>query len=263
MKKIICLFIMLFCQAALAVELTPEILFNQLESRTEKIDSIESDLVVSSGTMSAKVTLAIQSPDKFSVDFHDVPVRVVFDGERFWLYIGLLNEVFVLDASSEGGWLSDNLWDWVNPKKIVTRLTRKTLFTLFDISVLKIDPQPDESVASGGIKIRLSPPKDGWLKKIFEVGYYDMVFSPETFLPVLVKEFNEDGTCRGTLKVLEYRINQKMPKERFEFIVPPGVVKVSAGEVIREKLDDGKEYIIEGIENMFRNFKKRISEWGF
>ncbi|MBF0543236.1 MAG: hypothetical protein HQM08_02325 [Candidatus Riflebacteria bacterium] len=272
MKRcLVLLFLFFVCNTLFALDITPELLFNQMESRTDQIESMEADLEISSGSLCALVTMAIQNPDKFSIDFHDTPLRIVFDGERLWLYIGVLKEVFLLDASSSGGWVSDSIREWVNPKKIVARLTRKTLFSLFDISILNIVTETtdvatksiDDPLASNTIKIRLSPPMDGWVKKLFDVGYYEMFFSKETFLPVLVREFSENGVCRGTLKVLEYRLNKTMPKERFIFSTPADVTEIPMGEVIRQKLYDSKDYILEGIGNMFQSLKKRISEWGF
>ena len=76
--------------SAIALDVTPESLFREMERKTGSIVSIVAELNLSTGGSGTFVTLSIQSPDKLAMDFHRHNLRVVFDGERFWLYIGSL-----------------------------------------------------------------------------------------------------------------------------------------------------------------------------
>ncbi|OIP21105.1 hypothetical protein AUK22_12025 [bacterium CG2_30_54_10] len=265
LATVACLFA--FTEASWALETTPDLLFQQMEERTEQIFSLSSDVELSSGSMKALVTLSIQSPDKFAMDFQNNMIRVVFDGERLWLYVSTLNEVFLLDTSSGGGWISDALRDWVNPREIVTRVTRKTLFSFFNVVMIdkkEIGSYAKElSIPLEKLELmRFTPVGNNVFKDVFEVGSYELAFSLESFLPVLVREFAPDGSLRGTLKVLKYRINETIPKERFVFVTPPGVVEVPFSTVIAQKLDQGKDFLAVQVQRLIEGLRRKLTDWG-
>ncbi|NLI78159.1 MAG: hypothetical protein GX442_17210 [Candidatus Riflebacteria bacterium] len=249
-----------------ALEVTPDLLFQQMEESTEKIHSLVAEVELSSGTLQTFVTLSIQSPDKFAMHFQNDFLRVVFDGEKLWLYIASLAEVFTLDASG-GGWLSESLREWVNPREIVTRITRQTLFSFFDVALIDTatlgSVTADLGLATATIRaMRFQPLTGSVFKQVFEVGYYHLVFSMETFLPVLVQEFSPEGSLRGTLKVLRYRINEPIPRDRFVFEVPPGVVQVPLTTVLAQKLEQGKNFLVEKVGEMFDRMRRKLTDWG-
>lgn len=249
-----------------ALEVTPDLLFQQMEESTEKIHSLVAEVELSSGTLQTFVTLSIQSPDKFAMHFQNDFLRVVFDGEKLWLYIASLAEVFTLDASG-GGWLSETLREWVNPREIVTRITRQTLFSFFDVTLIDTATlgsiTADLGLATATIRaMRFQPLAGSVFKQVFEVGFYHLVFSMETFLPVLVQEFSPEGSQRGTLKVLRYRINEPIPRDRFVFEVPPGVVQVPLTTVLAQKLEQGKDFLVEKVGEMFDRMRRKLNDWG-
>ncbi|HNV69371.1 MAG TPA: hypothetical protein PKO06_06705 [Candidatus Ozemobacteraceae bacterium] len=252
-----------------SLQMTPQLLFAEMERKAGGIDSLIAELELASGSLRATVQLAIQSPDKFSMDFQGRVIRVVFDGERLWIHINALNEVFLLDTSKGGSWLGDVLRDYVNPRRIITQVTRKTLFSFFDVSMLaspSIIPSFDEPLAepaTAGYCLRFTPILGDWARKIFDVGYYEMVFSRTTFLPYLVVEYSTQGKLRGSLRVFEYRMNEVLPKERFEFTVPEGVKVVPLAEVVMQKLEEAKDTLVDNTQKWMDGLQKQISDWGF
>ncbi len=249
------------------LDITPDLLFQQLEEKTEKIFSLAADVELSSGTLSTHVTLSIQSPDKFAMDFEGNHMRVVFDGERLWVYIAALAEVFTLDTSGGGGWLSEALREWVNPREIVTRITRKTLFSFFDVTLLDCATVATLTAPLGLVPdqlqvMRFQPIGQSVFQRLFDVGFYHLVFSMESYLPVLVKEFAPDGSSRGVLRVLQYRINEPIAKERFVFEVPPGVKEVPLSTVIAQKLEQSKDYLADRVGRMIETVRRKLTDWG-
>jgi len=259
---------LLLLEPSVALDLTPGLLFDQMEKSTERIDSLEAEMILISGPVMSRVSLCIQGPDKFSMNFIDRSISVVFDGEKLWVYLASIKEVFTLDAASGGGWLGEALRRWVNPKKIITNITRSTLFSLFEITMTTPPETPASftgflSVASSAPNLRFVPLGSSFVKSAFEVGYYEIVFSPENFLPVRVTEFAPDGSLRGTLFVLGYKINQPIPKENFEFKIPPGVKEVPLIEVVKQRLEQGKDFLLEKVNDLFEALKKKMENWGF
>jgi len=94
-------------------------------------------------------------------------------------------------------------------------------------------------------------------------GTYEMNFATGTYLPTRVVEFASDGAERGVLEVVEYRMNEQLPKERFVYEPASGVVQVPVATVVMEKLGDGKEYLFERIGSWFDEMKKSVNDWGF
>lgn len=239
-----------------AVDMTPDLLFRQLEERTEQVFSLVANVRLSSSCGTAFARLSIQSPDKFEMDINDGEFRVLFDGERLWIYISRLNEVMTLDTAGSGGFMSEALRQWVNPREIVTKITRKTMFTFFDIEM-------DVPPASGGWRMMFNPRAGGIWRRLFDVGTYGMDFASGTRLPTRVIEYAPDGAERGTLDVLGYTFNEQLPKERFVYEPASGVVQVPISKVLVDKLDDGKQYVIDHIGSWMGEIKKSFSEWGF
>ena len=265
-----CLVLMLIAgDRILALDMTPALLFTEMERKTGSIDSLIAELELASGSLRAQVQMAIQSPDKFSMDFQGNVIRVVFDGERLWIHIHALREVFLLDTAKGGGWLGDALRDYVNPRQIITQITRSTLFSFFDISMLaspSVIPDFDGPLAepaTAGYCLRFSPIMGNWVRKMFDVGYYEMVFSKSTYLPYLVVEFSPGGKVRGTLRILAYRLNEKLPKERFVFTPSDGVKVVPLAEVLKQKLEEAKDAIVDNTQKYMNDLQKQISDWGF
>jgi len=248
--------VLLFISQAIAIEMTPDLLFRQMEERTEQVFSLVSNVRLSSSRGVAFARLSIQSPDKFEMDINDGAFRVVFDGERLWIYISSLNEVMTLDTSAGGGLVSDVFRQWVNPRDIVTKITRRTLFTFFDI---EMGPTPP----TGGWRMKFTPCSGGIWRRLFDVGTYEMNFATGTYLPTRVVEFAPGGVERGVLEVMEYRLNERLPKEWFVYEPASGVVQMPVATVIMEKLGDGKEYLFERIGSWFDEMKKSMNDWGF
>lgn len=254
------------CQS---LQMTPELLFTEMERKTGGIDSLVATMELASGSLRASVQLAIQSPDKFSMDFQGNVIRVVFDGERLWIHINALHEVFLLDTSKRGSWLGDALRDYVNPRRIVTQITRHTMFSFFEVSMMAsptVVPNFDEPTAepaTAGYCLRFKPILGDWVRHLFNVGYYEMVFSRTTFLPYLVIEYSPEGNLRGYLRVSDYRMNEVLPKERFEFKVPEGVKVVPLAEVMMQKLEEAKDTLVENTQKWMDGLQKQISDWGF
>ncbi len=255
-----------WCQS---LQMTPELLFTEMERKTGGIDSLVAEMDLASGSLRAHVQLSIQSPDKFAMDFQGNVIRVVFDGERLWIHINALNEVFLLDTAKRGSWLGDALRDYVNPRRIITQITRRTLFSFFDVSMMAsptIIPEFDEppaEPATAGYCLRFKPILGDWVRKLFNVGYYEMVFSRTTFLPYLVIEYSPEGNLRGNLRVSDYRMNEVLPKERFEFKVPDGVKVVPLAEVVLQKLEEAKDTLVDNTQKWMDGLQKQISDWGF
>jgi len=256
----VCILLIIYsfcCSIAVeAIEMNPDLLFRQMEERTEQVFSLVADVRLSSVRGTAFARLAIQSPDKFEMTINEGEFRVVFDGESLWIYIASLNEVMTLDGSSGGGFLSEALRQWVNPREIVTRITRRTLFTFFDIAMA-------EPPASGGWKLSFCPRAGGIWSRVFDVGQYHMEFASATCLPTRVAEFGPDGAERGVLEVLSYRLNEPLSKEWFRYEPASGVVRVPVSRVLLDKLSDGGEYLLDRLGTWFDGMKKSIDDWGF
>ena len=250
-----------------ALEMTAGLLFNQMEARTEKVESLQADMVLISGPDIIRVTMSIQSPDKFTMDFVDKSIRVIFDGECLWIYLQSLGEVFIYDAASASGWFGDSLREYVNPKKVITNITRHTPFTFFDV---ELQAQPESLASSSklflaqtpGYCLRFTPLGSRYIQKLFDIGYYEMVFSKETYLPTKVIEYDPDGKVKGLIHVLEYRINETIPKEKFVFVLPPGVKQVPLMEVLKQKFEQSKDQLIEKVGESLEGMKEKLGNWG-
>jgi outer membrane lipoprotein-sorting protein len=261
--------------------LTPEGLFLKMEERADRIFSLEAELDLASGADGTFVVLSLQNPDLFSLDFARNQLRVVFDGETLWIFIESLGEVIYLDAAGSGGWLTDPLREWINPKRIITRMTRHTLFSFFEVHMLPShtaaastsEPLAPPRVASAAARVvepavvpptarlRFTPKGGTIYRRLFDVGFYEMTFDLSTFLPIGVDEYSPAGELRGSLAVTRYRINERLPRERFRFVAPAGAKLVPMAVVFAQKLEQGKELLVERMEAWFQRVKRTLTEW--
>jgi outer membrane lipoprotein-sorting protein len=260
--SLVLLFVFLGTTPGQTLEITAGTVFNQMEERTDAIETLQSDLIMSSGPVSTRVHMVIQSPDKFTMNFLDRSIRVIFDGEKLWIYLQDLKEVFTMDTSTRDGWLSDSLRTWVNPKKIITQITRSTLFTFFDVRLIPDSTEPGVIRSVSGYRMRFTPLGSSFFKRVFGVGYYDLVFSKESFLPVMVTEYEPNGNLRGILTVLEYRLNQEIPPDTFDFTVPPDVKEVPLIEVIKQKVEQETEGLFERLGGYMNETFQNVNFWG-
>ncbi|NLF98394.1 MAG: hypothetical protein GX569_16805, partial [Candidatus Riflebacteria bacterium] len=121
--------------------MTAESLFDIMEKRSEKINAMSARVELSNEHASKIVTLSIKNPDKFAIEFDDGSVMAFFNGQNLWIYVKVINEVFYHFSESQGFMASYT--SWFSPKKIFTSLTRKTLFSLFEVSLIKSEDRGD------------------------------------------------------------------------------------------------------------------------
>lgn len=247
-----------------AAEIKPEkvtanSLFDQMEKRTEKITSIRVEVLLENNLHSKNCQLVIMSPDKFAIEFDDASIQAIFNGKKLWLKIAELKEVFYHFTDSDSSFFS--YLPVFNPAKIFTNLTRKSLFSLFNVSLIKQEKDPDKSRTLYTIKF--VPKLKSVFKEVFSIGHYHMVFSDETFLPIKVVEFDPEGNERGRLIVKQYYLNEKIPNENFEFTPPPGYVMVPFTVVFAQKLEQCGDYLVNKIGEAAKKMKQTILDWGF
>ncbi len=236
---------------------TAEALFDNMEKRTEKITAMAAEVTMQNSDASKKVTLSIKNPDKFSIVFADESVRVFFNGQKLWIYVASIREVFY-HFSETGSFAS--YFSWFNPKKLFTNLTRTTLFSFFRIEPLKCEVLPSGETM---YYLRFNPKMEAVFRNVFDIGFYDMVFSSSNYLPATVVEYNQQGEERGRLQVLEYRLNEDIPDSSFDFTVPEGAGMVPITVVLAQKLEECARAIIGRLGNVADDMKNRILNWSF
>lgn len=237
---------------------TAESLFDIMEKHTEKIEAMAAKVQLQNAAGTKAVTLSVKNPDKFAIIFADESIKAFFNGQKLWVHVVSINEVFYHFSESPG--LLASYFTWLNPKKLFTNLTRKTLFSFF-----KVEPQRSENTGAGDVLyyLKFTPKMEAVFKKIFDVGYYQMIFSSRNYLPVEVIEFNQIGVERGRLKVLEYKLNAELADSYFDFSVPEGAVMVPMTVVLAQKLEEYASAILEKLGNAAENLKKSIIDWSF
>ncbi|MDN5279102.1 MAG: hypothetical protein PWR01_3067 [Clostridiales bacterium] len=234
-------------------------LFDLMEKRTEKIDSLKVDVVLENTLHKKNCCLSIMNPDKFAIEFDDASIQAFFDGKKLWLKIAELKEVFYHFSDADNSW-----WSYVplfSPRKIFTNLTRKTLFTLFNIEL--VEALKDTGSGHTIYTLKFIPKMRSVFREVFSVGHYLMLFSDETCLPIKVLEFDPDGNERGKLTVIKYYINTPIPAENFEFTPPPGYTLVPFSVVFAQKLEECGKFLVNKIGEAAANMKKTILDWGF
>lgn len=246
--------------SAFAQEMTVTRLFDLVEKRSDKIDSLIADVIMypAGSTASFPMRMMIQSPDKFSIDFGVGGVQVVFSGEKLWLHIPVLREVFVLDCTSAEGWAAVAFRDWINPKQMITRVTRTTLVTIFQVAMV----DPKVCPATNAYVLSFVPHTGSVFKRLFGIGSYTMAFDRGNFLPTAAWEYAEDGSPRGHLDVVQYTINQPIPRECFVFQSASGTLEVPLAEVVTNKLEQGADLLGHGIDLLLQRLRKDLGERG-
>ncbi len=246
------------CMAEETASFTAEALFDSMEQRSEKITAMAAKVVMKNAADSKEVTLSIKNPDKFSIIFADESIKVFFNGQKLWIYVVSINEVFY-HFSESGGFIS-SYFSWFNPKKLFTNLTRKTLFSFFNIEPVRSEILPDGECL---YHLRFNPKMESVFRSVFDIGYYEMVFSNRTYLPTKVIEYDQKGNERGLLQVLEYRLNEEIADESFDFKTPEGVVMVPVTVVLAQKLEEYARAIMGRLGEVADDMKNRILNWSF
>ncbi len=254
------LVMMLSCLSSSAADkrITAEKLFDTMEKRTEKIDAMSAKVELSNQHASKAVTLSIKNPDKFAIEFDDGSVMAFFNGQNLWIYVKVINEVFYHFSESQGFMAS--YLGWFSPKKIFTSLTRKTLFSLFEVSLIKSETQDDGCTYH---TLKFVPKMKSVFKTVFEVGYYHMVFSTSNYLPVEVVEFDDKGKERGCLKVLEYRLNEHLPDSYFDYQPPASALMVPITVVLAQKIEESATAIVDRLREAAGKFTDSLWNWSF
>lgn len=250
---------------AKSIEITPDLIFKQMEENTQKIYSLISKVELSIGLVKVGVSLLIQSPDKFAILSDNDNFKIVFDGEVLWMYLDALKEIYKLDTSGSGI-LSTYLKNFINPKYIVNSITRKTLFSLFEISIVKKE-ETKSLEALGDIDLTntygmcFKPILSEYIKNLLDIGCYYIYFSKQNFLPVYVLEIGYSNIMKGSLKVIEYKINEFIPNDKFKINFSSDVKVISFSEVIVQKLYFASQELYERAKSLFKNLPKKIFNW--
>jgi len=253
------LFLPLFpCFSANSARFTPEQLFDAMEKSTQRINALRAVVELSNSGGSKEVTLSVKNPDKFAIIFSDGTIQTYFNGQRLWIYLQAINEVFY--HYSDQAESVSSYFSFFSPRKIFTNMTRKSLFALFKVtSQGKIINDKGQTL----FRLNFVPKMQAVFKKIFEIGNYLMYFSETDFLPVEVVEFAPDGKERGRLKVVRYDINEQIDDADFNFVPPEGAVLVPIKVVIAQKIEEYARSVVESIEKAAGSLKKSLWDWSF
>ncbi len=238
---------------------TADMLFDQMEKKTGTINSIRVEVLLENNLHTKNCRLLIMNPDKFAIEFDDSSIQAVFNGKKLWLKIAGIKEVFYHFADSDTSLLS--YIPLFNPAKIFTNLTRKSLFSLFNVTLIK--QEKDKEGKNTLYTLKFVPKMKSIFKEVFCIGHYLMIFSDETYLPVKVVEFDPQGNERGRLSVIEYHLNEKIPEQNFEFTPPPGYTLVPFTVVFAQKLEECGNYLVNKIEEAAKKMKKTMLDWSF
>jgi outer membrane lipoprotein-sorting protein len=233
-------------------------LFDAMEKKTDRIEAVSALVELTNSTSRSQVTLSVKSPDRFSIVFADESVKVCFNGQKLWIYVKAINEVFYHFSETQGSVAS--YFSLINPKKIFTSLTRKTLFSLFDVIPLKKQTLADGST---NFYLKFVPRMRSVFREVFSVGFYEMVFSDKSYLPVEVIEYDQCNLERGRLKVIDYRLNGEIADGEFEFSVPDGAVMVPVSVVIAQKIEEYAKSLMEKAGEAAEKLKRSLYDWSF
>ncbi len=248
-------------EAPLPASFTSDQLFDRMEKKSETINAIESEVMLYDNTSSSSVILRVKSPDKFSINFKDGSTSVYFNGTNLWIYIKDLNECFY-HSSDSSTWLSrfSSVVSLFNPKKLFLNMTRDTLKTLFEIEAIKREQKPDNDYH---YHLKLSPKFKNILIEVFELGYYEAVFSEKIYLPVEVKEYDTKGKLKSVLSVKSYKINEEVSDDSFEYKNNTEAVMVPISIVIMQKFEYYKDKLIQKLDETTESLKNSFLNWGF
>lgn len=262
MRSIIgALFLLMLVLAVASAEpasFSAEVLFDKMEKNTDNYQAMSALVELTNAADSRRVTLSIKNPDKFAIVFADASVRACFNGQRLWVYVRAINEVFYHFSDTQS--FASSYFSLINPKKIFTNLTRKTLFSLFSVTPLNQSKQSDGTTL---FRLKFVPRMKSVFKQIFDVGHYEMAFSDRNYLPAEVVEFDQKGKERGRLQVIEYRLNEQIADAEFDFEPPEGVVMVPITVVLAQKIEEYARSVVEKIGQAAESFKRSLLDWSF
>lgn len=248
-------------QSPLPASFTSEQLFDRMEKKSETIEAIISEVELYDNICTSTVTLRVKSPDKFSITFSDGSSSIFFNGMNLWVYIKQLNECFY--------YYPDNLsmfdkWTFAlslfNPKKVFMDLTRNSLNALFEIKAVKREKKSDGDYH---YYLRFTPKLKNIFILVFELGYYEAVFSEKIYLPVKVMEYDDNNCLRSILTVKSYKMNEDIQDKVFEFENTTNARLVPIGTVVRQKFEDYKDKLMEKLDNAANSVKRNLFNWGF
>ncbi|EKD82636.1 MAG: hypothetical protein ACD_39C01173G0002 [uncultured bacterium] len=238
--------------------ITAEKLFDIMEARSEKINAMMAQVRLSNLVASKTVILSIKNPDKFAIEFDDGSVKAFFNGQKLWVYVQVINEVFYHFSESQGFMAS--YLGWFSPKKLFTSLTRQTLFSLFEVTLFKSEVRADTYTYYW---LKFTPRMQSVFKNVFEVGHYHMIFSTKNFLPVEVIEYGHSGKERGRLLVLEYRLNELLPDSYFDYTPPESASMVPITVVLAQKIEQSAAVIYDRLKEAANKVKDTLWDWSF
>ena len=245
----------------LPASFTVDQLFDRMEKKSETINAIEAEVELYDKISTSTVTLRVKSPDKFSIVFSDRSSSVYFNGNKLWIYIKELNECFY-HFSEPNPWL-DKLGFFTTmfePKKIFVNMTRGTLKAIFEIESVKREKTTDNDYR---YHLKLTPKFKDIFIQVFELGYYEAIFSEKIYLPVEVKEYDSKGTLKSTLSVNSYKMNGNVQDDLFEFKNETNAVFMPISIVIMQKFEDYKDKLMKKIDDTTESLKNSILKWSF
>ena len=245
----------------LTASFTADQLFDRMEKSSESINAIESNVDLSDSVGTSAVTLRVKSPDKFSITFTDGSSSVFFNGSTLWIYIKSVNECFFHTTEKSSFW--DKLGSfssWFNPKMLFVNMTRSTLKALFDIEAINREKTSDGDYR---YHLKLTPKMKEIFIQVFELGYYEVIFSEKIYLPVKVIEYGPDGKYKSTLNVKSYKINEEVSDELFDYKNTTGASLVPISIVILQKFEDYKDKLMNKLNEAKESAVNSLFNWSF
>jgi outer membrane lipoprotein-sorting protein len=246
----------------LTASFTADQLFDRMEKKTEKIDAIEAKVELFDDISSSSVILRVKNPDKFSINFLDGSSSVFFNGSKLWIYIKSINECFFYSSEPSTWWSQYKYYfvSFFDPKKIFVNMTRNTLKTLFEIKALKREETTDGDYH---YYLKLTPKLKDIFIQVFELGYYEAVFSEKIYLPVKVLEYDTKNKLKNTLIVKSYKMNEEISDDNFEYENTTNAILVPISIVIMQKFEDYKDKLVNKINETTESMKNKLLNWGF
>lgn len=253
----LCFFFVFFLFMAVQVNAakTVDAFFDTIEKKTNTIDTVEVKVELTDKDVKTKASLTIKSPDKFSIEFKDGSIKVIYNGSQLWIYIDELKEVFYYKNPEKKSFFPKQL-DFLSPKIIFVKLTRSTLKSMFDITLKEKRQLESDTHYDFTFKPRFF----GMGKKILGANSYIITFSEEQGLPIAVTELGDDNKVQGQLKVMEYKINEEILDEQFSFKATPDIVVMPLATVIAQKLELYVDKVKDKASESLNSFKKLL--WG-
>lgn len=245
----------------LTASFTAEQLFDRMEKKSETINAIESDVELTDTVGTSAVILRIKSPDKFSITFNDGTAAIYFNGSTLWVYIKSINECFFHNQEKMSFWEKWSSFSaWFNPKKIFLNMTRTTLNALFDIKSIKREKTTDGDYH---YYVKMTPKMKDIFIQVFELGYYEIIFSEKTYLPIKVMEYSPNGKLKTTLYVKSYKMNCEVPDELFNYNNTTNATVVPISIVILQKFEEYKDNLMKKIDKAKESAINSILNWSF